>query len=47
VQSVASVAAREGATKVRWLTAPGNATARRLYDRLAENRGFIRYQMPI
>jgi GNAT superfamily N-acetyltransferase len=41
VESVASVAAREGATKVRWLTAPGNATARRLYDSVASVRWVV------
>lgn len=27
-----------------WLTHESNATARKLYDRLAENRGFIQYR---
>jgi GNAT superfamily N-acetyltransferase len=32
-----------GCARVYWLTQSGNETARRLYDQLAENRGFIQY----
>lgn len=35
IEGVAAVAAREGSTKVRWITAPGNARARALYDSVA------------
>jgi GNAT superfamily N-acetyltransferase len=36
--------ARErGCARVYWLTQSGNETARRLYDQVAENRGFIQY----
>jgi GNAT superfamily N-acetyltransferase len=36
--------ARErGCARVYWHTQSGNATARRLYDQVAENRGFIQY----
>lgn len=36
--------ARErGCARVYWHTQAGNATARRLYDQVAENRGFIQY----
>jgi GNAT superfamily N-acetyltransferase len=36
--------ARErGCARVYWLTQAGNETARRLYDQVAENRGFIQY----
>jgi GNAT superfamily N-acetyltransferase len=36
--------AREaGCSRVYWHTQAGNETARRLYDRVAENRGFIQY----
>jgi GNAT superfamily N-acetyltransferase len=41
IDGVSAVAAREGATKVRWLTAPGNATARRLYDSVASVRWVV------
>lgn len=33
--------------RVYWLTHTSNATARRLYDEVAENRGFIRYQIEL
>ena len=33
--------------RVHWLTHHTNATARRLYDQVAENRGFIRYQIDL
>jgi GNAT superfamily N-acetyltransferase len=32
-----------GCARVYWLTQSGNDTARRLYDQVAENRGFIQY----
>jgi GNAT superfamily N-acetyltransferase len=36
--------ARErGCARVYWHTQAGNETARRLYDQVAENRGFIQY----
>lgn len=33
--------------RVHWLTHHTNTTARRLYDQVAENRGFIRYQIEL
>jgi GNAT superfamily N-acetyltransferase len=33
--------------RVYWMTHESNATARRLYDKVAENRGFIRYQIEL
>ncbi|WIG60817.1 MAG: Acetyltransferase [Ktedonobacterales bacterium] len=33
--------------RVYWLTQASNDTARRLYDKVAENRGFIRYQIEL
>ncbi len=33
--------------RVYWMTHETNATARRLYDQMAENRGFIRYQIEL
>ncbi len=38
--------ARECA-RVYWMTHESNATARRLYDKVGENRGFIRYQIEL
>ncbi len=39
------VRAREaGASRVHWLTQEGNATARALYDTLADRPGFIQYR---
>lgn len=37
----------QGCARVYWLTQSGNDTARRLYDRVAENRGFIQYVIPL
>ena len=37
----------EGAAKVYWLTQSGNATARTLYDRVAEDTGFVPYQIAL
>ena len=34
-------------SRVYWSTHQTNATARRLYDRVAENRGFILYQITL
>jgi len=33
--------------RVYWMTHETNATARRLYDQVGENRGFIRYQIEL
>jgi GNAT superfamily N-acetyltransferase len=33
--------------RVYWMTHHTNETARRLYDKVAENRGFIRYQIEL
>jgi GNAT superfamily N-acetyltransferase len=43
IEAVAAAAKAHGAGRLYWLTQDSNAVARRLYDRLAENRGFIRY----
>ena len=42
-EAVAAAARAKGASRLYWLTQDNNATARLLYDRLATNRGFIRY----
>jgi GNAT superfamily N-acetyltransferase len=36
-------AREQGCARVYWHTQSGNTTARRLYDQVAENRGFIQY----
>jgi hypothetical protein len=41
---VYSRAREQGASRVYWLTQEGNATARALYDKLAERSGFIQYR---
>jgi hypothetical protein len=33
-----------GASRVYWLTQESNATARALYDQMAERSGFIQYR---
>lgn len=47
IAAVAEHARAAGATRYYWLTQAHNATARRLYDRVAEHRGFIRYDHPM
>ncbi|MEU5764692.1 GNAT family N-acetyltransferase [Streptomyces asoensis] len=37
----------QGCCRVYWNTHESNTTARRLYDKVAENRGFIRYQIEL
>ncbi len=38
-------AEQHGSDKVYWLTAESNATARRLYDRVASRTGFVHYEI--
>jgi len=47
VVSVTDAARASGSDKVYWLTAETNATARTLYDRVAERSGFIHYQIDL
>lgn len=47
VEAVASAARAQGSTRMYWLTQDHNATARRLYDRIAKHSGFIRYEYPL
>jgi len=35
---------REGCARVYWLTHETNATAMRLYDRVADRSGFVQYR---
>jgi GNAT superfamily N-acetyltransferase len=43
IEAVADWARERGCGRVYWLTQESNTTARRLYDKVAENRGFIHY----
>ena len=47
IDAVAREAQTGGATRFYWLTQADNAAARALYDRVAEDRGFIRYDHPL
>jgi GNAT superfamily N-acetyltransferase len=45
IEAVYEAAQKAGASRVHWLTQEGNATARTLYDTLADRSGFIQYRM--
>jgi GNAT superfamily N-acetyltransferase len=47
IAGVADWAEARGCGRVYWNTHESNATARRLYDKVAENRGFLRYQIDL
>ncbi len=47
IEHVYKVAHDAGATRVHWLTQYGNQTARRLYDRIAEESGFLQYRRTV
>ncbi|MEV6910687.1 GNAT family N-acetyltransferase [Amycolatopsis sp. NPDC051071] len=47
IEAVADWARARGCERVYWHTKESNATARRLYDQVAVNRGFIQYQLPL
>ena len=44
IEAIADWARQQGCMRLYWSTHESNATARRVYDRVAENRGFIRYE---
>ncbi|MBB4195031.1 GNAT superfamily N-acetyltransferase [Rhizobium aethiopicum] len=44
IEAVAELARRSGAGRLYWMTHESNATARYLYDRIAERSGFIQYR---
>jgi GNAT superfamily N-acetyltransferase len=46
IEAVYKLADERGAGRVYWLTHETNTTARKLYDQVAENRGFIQYRRP-
>ena len=47
IEEVAARARAAGAARVYWLTHETNETARRLYDRVATNSGFIVYRQQL
>ena len=47
IEAVASAAVQHGASRYYWLTQEHNTTARSLYDKIAVNRGFLRYDYPL
>jgi GNAT superfamily N-acetyltransferase len=47
IAAVADWARAHRCQRVYWLTQATNSTARHLYDQVAENRGFIQYQIPL
>ncbi|MDN3353146.1 GNAT family N-acetyltransferase [Actinomadura sp. DC4] len=47
IAAVTDWARAEGCSRVYWSTQETNATARRLYDQVAVNRGFILYQISL
>ncbi|MGW0806897.1 GNAT family N-acetyltransferase [Nonomuraea sp. NPDC002799] len=47
IEAVTDWAGQRGCSRVYWNTHESNHTARRLYDKVAENRGFIRYQIDL
>lgn len=47
IEAVYAEAQRAGSPRVYWLTHETNATARALYDKLAERSGFIQYRKAI
>ncbi|MCK2219778.1 GNAT family N-acetyltransferase [Actinomadura sp. ATCC 31491] len=47
IEAVTRWARERGCSRVYWNTHESNSTARRLYDKVAENRGFIRYQIDL
>ena len=44
IEAVYAKAKAAGASRVHWLTQEHNATARRLYDNIADRSGFIQYR---
>ena len=47
IEAVAAWARERGCLRLYWSTHESNATARRVYDRVAQNRGFIRYELDL
>jgi GNAT superfamily N-acetyltransferase len=47
IEAVAEDARRRGATRYYWLTKEDNKVARALYDKVAQYKGFVRYDFPL
>jgi len=47
IEGVAAAARERDCSRLYWTTQEKNATARRLYDKVAQYRGFIRYEYPL
>ena len=47
IDAVAAASRQRGAGRLYWLTHHSNSTARALYERMAVNKGFIRYDMAL
>jgi ribosomal protein S18 acetylase RimI-like enzyme len=47
IEHVTTEAGKLGTARVHWLTQESNATARALYDRVAERSGFIQYRKAV
>jgi GNAT superfamily N-acetyltransferase len=47
IEQVAQAARTRGATRFYWLTHQNNTTARTLYDKVGQYKGFIRYDYPM
>ncbi len=47
IEAVAAQAKQRQSQRLFWLTQDNNHTARALYDKLAVNKGFIRYDYPV
>ncbi len=47
IAAVGEQARARGCSRVYWTTHESNQTARRLYDQVAVNRGFIRYELDL
>ena len=47
IEQVAQATRKHGAARLYWLTHQNNTTARMLYDKVAQYKGFIRYDYPL
>jgi GNAT superfamily N-acetyltransferase len=47
IEAVAGWARAQGCVRVYWHTQTSNTTARRLYDQVALDKGFMQYQIPL
>jgi ribosomal protein S18 acetylase RimI-like enzyme len=47
IEATAARAREEGCDELYWITATDNATARRLYDRVATLSDFVRYEIEL